>query len=287
MFKVVSFLLFFCLLFVPSAQASDLIPKRWKNMEIEAKWVIDKATYNKLVRNFADGKEGYGYKFSVRWGGISRKYLDVYYDTHEGKMGRALHSLRHRSRYRSNPVAKNNTLDELNAASWIEDWQRIQYKSTPCRIGATWFREEKGRCRIRDRRSRRLCVSGKQVDVNEIISNKKTTHKAVVALLNDHPGFNIKSLYPSIYVFDYRYRIEFLRNGEPIFEMSLDRVLSTDLRSGLSKIFYEAELEVLDQETLDDVKNLLAVSREIEKDFGLKPSTLSKGGVSVKQCIAN
>ena len=50
-------------------------------MEIEAKWTLEAEALDDLLAFYADGSSHHGYVVDVRWGGIARRFVDVYYDT--------------------------------------------------------------------------------------------------------------------------------------------------------------------------------------------------------------
>lgn len=260
------------------------LPSGWEEMEIESKWDIDPQQYQSLVSAHSDGATKYGYTMEVRWRGIARKFVDEYYDSEGSELSQATHSLRHRIRSTSKPLASSNKLEDLEAANWREDWQRVQYKGTPCRIGATWFRLESGDCRIQDRKAENLCAEV-PTDVETVLSGGLPSHDGIFQLQQDHPELPLVSLRPVLEVLDYRYRVRFLRDNIDHFEMSLDRLTSKNLLGGGSTDSLEAELEMLvPNPTEKDIKELLDLSNRIQKEFALQPSSNSKGGVSVQEC---
>ena len=267
--------------------AADL-PDGWEKMEIEAKWSVPEGKYAELKEAFPDGGERYGYKLEVRWGGIPRKYVDSYYDSAGKTLSAALHSLRWRTRYTSDLETDDGTLRTLESAGWRRDWERVQYKSTPVRMGAVWFREEAGDCRTWDRRDRDLCSLPRGATSEDVVHGAAPDHEAIDRLREDHPDLDLPALRPVLEVVDYRYRVILHETdeegdaGREVFELSLDRVATTDLATRDVKRSVEAELEVVaDPKTEADVRALLDVAARIQEEFGLAPSTTSKGGNEV------
>lgn len=140
------------LLVIPStgqAQVSTCWPDGWESMEIEAKWETadpsvpicndsvrnPNATYNKIIAAFPNGgtysTKANTYTLSVRTDGISRKFVDIYYDNANNELSNSLHVLRHRTRYTTSPLASNNCPETLEQATLRKDEERVQYKSTP------------------------------------------------------------------------------------------------------------------------------------------------------------
>ncbi len=130
------------------------LPTTWSNLEIEAKWETDAATFERLLADLPDRSSlvlgGEKYDIRVRWGGIPRRFTDIYYDDAGRELAEAGHVLRHRTRARSEPLATDRRPATLKSATWSDDWQRIQYKSDAIRLGPVWLREERGNCRIWD-----------------------------------------------------------------------------------------------------------------------------------------
>ena len=282
-------------LLMGSTSASDELPVGWQRMEIESKWDITPEQYSQLVNAFRDGTTGYGYTFEVRWNGVPRRFVDTYYDSLSGELSADLHTLRHRARYRSNIDVPSDeegrrivSEHDLDRADWGLEWESIQYKSDPCRIDATWFREETGECRLRDLESdadgSRLCVPGRQIDPADMLAGNYPAHDAISALRRDHPTLAMTSLRPALHVSDYRYRVTIAQGGRRLFELSLDRLYTTNLITGSRALpSFEAELEIIaDNQTAEDVRRLLALSQQLQRDFGLTPSTRSKGLVEAQ-----
>ena len=278
-------------LLIGSAPAADPLPRGWEKMEIESKWDITARLYEQLISKFSKNGTYRGYRLEVRWRGVPRRFVDTYYDSFEGDLGRALHTLRHRARYQSNigasdqPASRPQSSEPvLDAATWSAEWEVVQYKSTPCRIAATWFREETGECRLRDEAGQELCIAGKQVDPADILQGAFPAHPAMRSLGRDHPNLSLSRLRPILHVSDYRYRVSLYLNERELFELSVDRLYSTDLVTGSRAVpAYEAELEIIDpNKSAEDVRRLLKLSAHLQTELGLKPSTHSKGRVEAQ-----
>ena len=82
-------------------------------MEVEAKWAATKNAFERMIAEFGNGESSFGFTFRVQWSGIPRKFVDFYYETSNGALSVDLHSLRHRTKYTSNPLAKDRTLSTL------------------------------------------------------------------------------------------------------------------------------------------------------------------------------
>jgi len=253
--------------------APTCIPTNWNFMEIEAKWQSDAATYNAIVSAFPDNGTWEGYSLNVRWSGIPRRYVDVYYDNGGTELTNGLHSLRHRTRSRCN-VGCSNNLSSLQNGTWTKQWEKVQYKSNPSRYDAVWFREEQGDC---------------ELDTECSCSNENTImagacqHEATDRLKEDHPLYDFTTNAPISTVTQYRYRIELQLNNVPVYEISLDRV-----DNGNGSITYENELEIVVPQGTRTVAQLdelfrLASLLEGNANYNLTPSTISKGGTPVAQ----
>ena len=273
------------------SEAAQLpLPLGWEEMEIESKWEFTEEKFRTLIKEFSHQTELFDYEVRERWGGIARRFLDVYYDTPDNALGMARHSIRHRSRSVSKPRAKDNEPATLEAAHWEKQWERIQYKGTPCRIEAAWLRTESGDCKLSDEDGKDLCCLA-PVSAGQVLSGEFPNHEAIVGLKQDHLTLDLSRLKPLLNVVDYRYRIELFdpASKKAIYEISLDRVLSTNLRTGKTWRSFEAELEIVaDMITVDMVHGLLKLSEEFEKRFNLASdrSKTSKGGVEVSACSA-
>ena len=66
-----------------------------------------------LVKGHPDNGAKLGYDLNVRWGGISRQFIDFYYDSPAHTLAKSLHSIRHRTRSTSDPRAPSNEFAEL------------------------------------------------------------------------------------------------------------------------------------------------------------------------------
>ncbi len=242
-------------------------------MEIEAKWISNSLTFDQIIYDFVDNSTFEGYDVEVRWGGISRKYIDYYYDNSKSELFNNAHSLRLRTRY-SSSNASNNNLNTLVNATWNQNWQKVQYKSTPYRYGAVWMRKEAGGCKISDGE----CDCN---DANSILAGTcYSQHPAIVTLLKDHSGFNFSTNAPILEVVDYRYRIKLKKNNIDYFEISLDRIVNgTD-------VTYEVELELTKGTcTLSELSELfrLVDILEANSNYSLLPSISSKGGIIIDE----
>lgn len=247
------------------------LPVNWQDMEVEAKWLSNSTLYNTILSDFVDGSNYQGYKVNVRWGGISRKFVDNYYDDVNSTLTNNLKALRHRIRYKSN--SPTNNLSDLQKATWTQDWQKVQYKSTPFRYGAVWFREEVGDCEI----SAGLCSCNILSQIMADVCPNR--HPAMTMLFSEHPGYNISTNIPRSTVVDYRYRIELTKNGEAIYELSLDRIVNGAI------VDYEVELELIrTTKTQADVDELFRLTGIIENTYtALIPSIKSKGDITVPE----
>jgi len=276
---------------------NSLLPDGWKGMEIEAKWKANTEVYQAMLAAFPEDSYDYGYRMNVRWKGISRQFEDVYYDDDNFTLTKAGHPLRHRTRYTSSPLAADNSVESLNVAAWREDWQKIQYKSTPYLLGPVWLRHEANDCKISDRKNEELCA---ETDINaeDVIYGAVEGDVAIAKLKEDHPNFDLYSLHPVMNVHDYRYRVEFIKESENIieteqgpvteiveeemFELSLDRVTSTILHSGEILSSHEAELEIIKQDFDEEtIVEFFALVAKLQIRFGLTPSEANKGDLII------
>lgn len=165
----------------------------------------------------------------------------------------------------ANSDLEGTTFGELN-------WQKVQYKSTPVRLAAVWFRTEKG---------------GQQLTSTQVANTlaSSSPHSAdddpVALLSSDHPGFDFSTLDVVLEVIQFRYRVEFRDpvTGNPIFELSMDKIVTTvpEQPSGRT---YGVELEVL-QSADSRVEELLSLMLTMEAEFGLTRAITSKSGISV------
>ena len=255
------------------------LPKGWKQMEVEAKWETTRSEFERAIIDLSDGTTAFGYSLDVRWGGVPRKFIDHYYDTPSGVIRDATHSLRHRTRLRSNPNARSRKLSELINSNWQKDWERIQYKSTPVRRGSVWFRHEVGECKIWDSMNQDLCADLATTVASDVLQDVSTAHPATSLLLTDHPNLDRTQLSPVVTITDFRYRIEFKRDEVAVLEASMDHLISENLRTGEVNFNYEIELEVITDTPSDmDMIELFRVADLLQRQYNLTPSIRSKGG---------
>lgn len=236
-------------------EQSPVIPSNWEEMEIESKWVTDRSNYNNLVNAFVHGQSKYGYKINVRWGGIPKKYVDIYYDNANRTVKEDRHAFRKRIRYTS------------NNAIWEEDWRKVQYKGTPFINDSVWFRVEKGDEKLNPGEAMAVIYGG------------NLSHDAAQLALSYRNDFDFDTMEPVLEVIDYRYRVEFLDSyNREIFELSLDRATLKNLLNNKTTILTEVELEIVKVNyTRKDLERLFELSYTIQRDFELLPSTKSKG----------
>ena len=259
-------------------------PINWKDMEVEAKWTASRHAYELIISEFQDQGSDFGYTFKVRWSGLPKKYVDRYFETKNNALSSGLHALRHRIRYTSKPRAQNSSLSCLINASWKKDWEKIQYKSTPTRIGAVWFRKEIGGCKIWDKRDNDLCPNLPTAEPINIITDSQFSHEALTFLLKDHPEINRQNLTPFMSVTDFRYRVILMDKDNKMFELSLDHLISENFRTGVINRAYEAELEIIRPKPSDEnLTELFRISKLIQERYELTPSTTSKGGNKVPE----
>jgi len=257
--------------------APTCLPTNWNFMEIEAKWASDATTYNNIVGAFPDNGTWEGYDLNVRWSGIPRRYIDVYYDNGNAELTNGLHSIRHRTRSRCDSCTNN--LTSLQTGAWTKQWEKVQYKSNPSRYDAIWFREEQGDCKLDNSNEGCPCK------VESTIMAGACQHEATDRLLEDHPLFDFSNNNPISTVTQYRYRVQLRKviNGVTtvFYELSLDRV-----DNGNGSITYENELELVipqGSRTTAQLNELfrLAAVLEANPNYSLTPSTVSKGGTPV------
>ncbi len=261
-------------------------PKGWEGMEIEAKWELTAAQYDQVVAYFPDNAERYGLRANVRTSGVPRRFVDYYYDddVKGGTLAKARHVFRHRTRSSPVGMSAKSSLADLIGATWKRDWQKVQYKSDPCRIDATWFRTESGECNLADADKQGLC-EGAPYTAADLLAGKHPEHSAVKAMAADHPTVALGNLEPFLTVVDYRYRVQ-LRDAEKvsIYELSMDRIVEDH---SPDKVSYELEIEHLGKPARPTVLKLLEIAADLQKRFGLKPSITSKGGTEdVGMCVA-
>ncbi len=276
----IGYLLVFLMTIAPTALIADLnLPENWEEMEIEAKWTSTRISFDKIIEDLSDDSSHFGYEMNVRWGGIPRKFIDHYYDTEQGELMESSHALRHRTRLTSAPRTDSRNLSTLLNCTWKKDWERIQYKSTPIRQGAIWFRKEVGDCKIYDEDSEDLCAGISSAYALEIITSPDIEHEALSMMIADHPSIDRSTLKPYLTVTDFRYRVEFRIDGEAILELSMDHLISENLVTGMIVRDYEVELELIaDAPTAENLEELFRLSNLIEDKYELIPSSRSKGG---------
>lgn len=289
-------LLAFVVLLLPgdARSAEGKLPAGFEQMEIEAKWYVgSRAAFEKLIAAFPNGSKHDEYRAKVRWDGLPRKFVDDYYDTKSGALAGSMHVLRHRMRYKAKLDASRRTDPAaLAGAPWSLEWTKLQYKSTPCRIGAIWFRREVGGCSLWDEKNEDLCPAiaapAGAADAPDAVRPVLTSaHEAIVLLRAEHPNLT-EPLESRTHVVDYRYRAELSRAGEEEaeLELSLDQ-----LETSTGAIDYQAELEILskpDSPTVDRLQRLVR-ALESNRDFELRPAITNKSGavgaeVEVRQC---
>jgi len=250
----------------------------WQDMEIEAKWSTDKMTFDNIVKAFPSGGEKYGYNLEVRWDGNPKKYVDNYYDK-DNTLFDNLHMLRDRTRYsvpQNDILPPDSSLSELQSAPWTPDWQKVQYKSDPSRLSSVWFRAENGALKL------------SSVQVTQTLSGNPphTSQDNPIALLqSDHPNF-VFPLTENDIVLDvtqFRYRVLLHDNtGEPVYELSLDRITSSDSPTES----FGVELEALHDNqphNANNITELFSIAEQLQNEFNLIPSTTSKGGIIVQE----
>lgn len=268
---------------------SNFLPKNWKKMEVESKWSIDRSQYLKLIEDFSDGANFENYDLKVRWGGNTAKFVDDYYDFENDELTRVGHALRHRTRYSLEDSNPSFEWESLQNSDWDKDWERIQYKSTPYREGAIWFRFESGDCLIWSEKGtskKKRCRKKKRKgDYRDYLYGDKK-HDAIEALFSDHGNKNLEELVQVMRVTDYRYRVEFYESGDLKFELSLDQLQQKDYRTDEVTFYYEAELEILENKLDEDTLNKLrSMVYKIQNRYFLEPSTHSKSGIFVEEVL--
>ncbi|XP_066271878.1 uncharacterized protein [Branchiostoma lanceolatum] len=166
-----------------------------RDFEVEGKWEIpDVSTYDALVERFSNGSEFLNYTAIVRWDNTCRKYVDYYYDTADLELTDNMNSLRHRTRYQASPPAFSNSWLDVKLANWVSDWDLIQYKGSPSRVGAIWGREEVG-----SRESEPDLPTS-----TAVISACDLSYDAIRAMRREHPRLDCAELRPSLKVRSFR-----------------------------------------------------------------------------------
>jgi hypothetical protein len=261
------------------ARRGQVWPPGWLTDEIEAKWLLDESTLFEIIDDLR-GSSLYGYQLSIRFGGVARMYHDIYYDTPDGRLFKARHSLRARTRSTSSPLAPSNDFSTLESANWAADWHRFQFKRFPWRVEAVWFRKE-------------LQSAGNfdGAPGSDFLPQNFPTDVAVTAVVADHPDIDLSTLQPVLENVAYRYRVQLSKPGSrPLQEISLDQVKSRTLPGGLWDRFNEFEVEALPgaeggtlPQSSRNVWRLFGLTDEFEVDYPLTRSTRSKGGVYVRE----
>ncbi len=260
------------ILSAPAALATGPeLPSCWREMEIEAKWLISNRQFVTMRDAFSKQSGIFDkYTLDVKWDGHTNQFIDQFYDNGSRSLSQARHTLRHRTRY--------GTTDG-------ENWQEVQYKGTPCHIDATWFRLERGNCRVSDALGRDLCAT-EGLSPRDIIVGKAPDHPAIASLLLDHPAIDLSGMQQFLQVSTHRYRAQFLdESGRPVFRVTLDKVTRT--ADGRNRLSFEAEIEMIDDHATDEsVWELMRLANKIEKEFSLGKSRqmLSKTGLDIQAC---
>lgn len=266
-----------------SSEVSKL-PTGWQEMEVEAKWETNRKEFEQAILELSDGSVAFGYELNVRWSGVPRKFLDLYYDAETSPVQNATHSLRHRTRFTSNPRAESRSVSDLINSDWDRDWERIQFKSTPIRQGAVWFRREVGDCKIWDRQNQGICSGLNNQTASEILQNSSVSHPATTFMSKEHPTLDQSNLEPVLSITDFRYRVEFKKNDKAVLEASMDHLFAENLQTGEIEFDYEIELELItDSPTEEDMKELFRVANLLQNKYSLIPSTKSKSGNYVEE----
>ncbi len=265
-----------CLAFLTlawSVQANEF-PPGWEVMEIEAKWDASESVFNTIIDAFPDGSQKYGYDLNVRWSARPKRYTDLYYDNSKQDLFGALHAIRHRKRAStSSSISITDSFSTLgNTKFGIPNWQKVQYKSTPVRLAAVWFRTEKGAQKLTSTQVTNTLAGSAPHPAND---------NPVALLSSDHPGFDLNTLDVVLKVVQFRYRVEFKDpvTGIPAFELSMDKIVTT-VPGQPSKSTYGVELEVL-QNVESNVEKLLSLALTMEAEFGLTRAVTRKGGIQV------
>ena len=286
--------------------------------EIEAKWHTDATTQAQLKDDLTDLPgltstrtiNGLTYTLTVDWSGLPRKFVDYYYDygVNDDEMAQDMHVLRHRYRVRWNGTNPAPSFDSsistlLAYSNWRSpitnpDYHRIQYKSTPERFGAPWFREEAGNTDMG------YSQVGPALDSGTYPLFVSDWDNPMVQAEEDHPDIlwrsDVDGIRDNLRVIDFRYRIIFSRGGSDLFEMSLDKVQEVQrdpagpsghendaayANAGLTTTFHEVELEsLIDSET--NVNELFDLRNYFQNTYNtstmtLQPSDESKGNARV------
>lgn len=268
------------------------LPFLWKDgeMEVEAKWSTDESTINQIIADFSNRSEWKGYSVSTEsW----KKFVDDYHDNAGSTLSQAQHVLRMRKRFESNAQLSNTaSLTSLRQAKsfTIENWTKVQYKSTPVRFGATWFRIERGNCGGPSISGKLPCPEGGGSDALNIVRGigDGYNHPAIqTGLLAEHPDYDFSTQKRKFSVEDYRFRVLFKKENQQYYEMSLDKMI-THTEGKAEELDFEVELELTNiPPSHPDVIELFHLVRMLENEYKprptpLTPQTTSKGGIDVK-----
>ena len=172
----------------------------------------------------------------------------------------------------------NSLLDSHNSRRFR--WEKVQYKSSPSRLGAVWFREEYGGTKL-NRAQVAATLAG------EHLSEVSERDDPVREVQLDHPNIGWQQLRATLKNVAFRYRIRLAdpRHGQELFELSLDKVHSCtkDVSGDFTNCrqFYEVEVESL-LATEANIQELFGLSSWLEENYpNLVPSTQSKGRVEI------
>jgi Ca2+-binding RTX toxin-like protein len=298
--------------------ASSAWPSFWNSTEteLEAKWQTTETTLAKLKTDFPAGNKTLSgvntYSISIPGSGRPRRVTDLYYDMPNDELANSAHVLRHRNRYDStsgNPANFDWSINTLLGFTGftVLDYERVQYKNTPERFGAPWFRQEFGG--DRDLSSTEVANA---INNGSYPADQPDADDPIIQLTEDHPDVLWASqsggITDDLRVIDFRYRIRFRRPNTTIdiFEMSLDKVFECEKVNGSypaitanpvptgCRVFYEAELEAVEQASSGgtipqaNVDELFQLRDWFEQEYNvnltgysLTPSYTSKGGVTV------
>jgi len=268
-----------CFQFLIYPSTTVAFPDGWEEMEIEAKWGVTEAVFHDVLDSIQHGGQKYGYNLNVRWGGKPRRYEDHYYDGSSSKLFDDLHVLRYRGRYKTQDyITISDSFSTLTGAYWQLNWEKVQYKSTPTRWFAVWFRNEQGDAKLLPP-EKDSALSGSSPHPPYSVNDDP-----IALLLSDHAGFDFTDLNIALEVVQFRYRIEFLDpvSNVPLYELSLDKIITT-VPGELPVNSYGVELEVLINggHTRGAVNELFILMQNMEKEFNLRRSTASKGRINV------
>jgi hypothetical protein len=258
-------------------------------LEIEAKWRFNGSSLTPLrslstMRNAVNAESPMAgtYTNAWRWSGNARYFRDDYYDKAGtcGTLCAASHTLRHRTRLRSSPTVTSKNFETLIGATWVEDWQKVQYKSTPHRTQAIWSRVESGDCQLNQ--------SPCNFTAFDVIYGRSvaSNHDAVRALRADHPNYNFSqnihfgSSAPDA-VHAMRERIVLSANSQEMFEVSIDQVLTAHWGFPFQR-FDEVEVEMLRPSFgYVDLYDMMVIHVAFEDTYDITASTTSKNGTPV------